>query len=405
MSYLDIQEFLASVGKAQELTEIQNEQQDAQEQQELTRRKAGEGILSIKGAESFREGVNFKALFKDKANELLDQAKEKINTKLQEVGETIKEKVQQGLGQVKEAVQEQIPELPGDIELSNISNLVPGIGNVEQPARIVEDFTHIREDDSMADIVGDANKFSEYVKGVEDPETSSLFRIYGKNPDSDADIEDVRTSLKGMLENPADETEAGIAESLRGNIPFPAEDVSIVPDISMPQLVSPEITGALRGDTTLARVLDLRQTAEEGITGRLAQLRQSVQQVSQRVGEAAEQATSAIGEQAAQVSQRVGEAAEQATSTIAEQAAQVGKIGEGLAEKAGAAIGEATEGAAVAGEAAVETGLESAGASLIEDPFTALGGVALLLAGLFVGEKKKAEAALPIVSVAKQFGV
>lgn len=379
MSYLDIQQFLSSASEAQQAYQFESEQQSEKEQQELTRRKAGEGILSIKGADSFREGMNFKGFFKDKFNKAFDDAKEKVKQKISEKVEDIKQQVRDGLNEV---VGEDVSaESPASIR--TIGDLAKQSDDV-----LLEYKNRIGNNSSLEDFKAKIARHAE-----SDPERELA-----------PDKQDIATNAKQHVDarsaEPEGESEGAISAEpeMAGDIEL--SDFSSAIPADVPSFVSPEITGALRGDTTLARVLGLRQEAEQGLAGRFAQLKQGLQQASEQAQQ--------VGQQ---VAQRAEQAVGQAKDVIAEGAQKVEQVGQQLAEqgeKAVGTLGEATEGAVATGEGAIagaEGGLETAGASLIEDPFTAIGGLALLIAGLFVGKGKREDMTLPQVSVSKQYGV
>jgi len=351
MSYQDIQEFLQGSQQAQQEQQFLSDQQNSDIQQQLTRNKAGEGILSIKGAESFREGLNIKGFLKDKFNKKFDEVKDKVK-------QSLNDKVDETTQQVRDQLNEVVPE---ETSIENPTQ-IKTIGDLSNESDEVISEYQLR--------IGNTSDFNDF--------KSTVMRKARENPERELapDKQDIATNAKQHVEarnaEPVEE-EPVISQQpeMTGDIEltsFASEPTTTLEEVSSStqQFLSPEITGALRGDTTLARALNL---------GR---------QTTQNVVSQAQTTT----QEASNVLPQIAESTETAAETTAGAVAEAG-----------------TTAAEVGAEAGAEAGIETAGASLLEDPFTAIAGLGLLIAGFVVGDKKPKEAALPAISSSKQFGV
>lgn len=249
------------------------QQMQEQGKEQLKQVEEGGGVLGLfeakkallkkfkdKVSEKVEEGVN---KVKQKIQDKVDEVGEKVQSKIDEIGQKAQDAFEQPQQALKEVAQKAFPEQEGDIEMSNLA------AGEQAEAPVVENLSHIQEGDSMADIVRDGDKFNEFVKEVKSPDTEELFKSAGKDITNDEHIEEVRGTLKNIVDNPQGGRQEAIAEELNNKVPFPksgeapAQVAQEAEQEATQQFISPEITGALRGDTTIARALS---GAKEAVT-------------------------------------------------------------------------------------------------------------------------------------------
>lgn len=196
-------------------------------------------------------GVGEDAAEKIASGNISEGVSEEVTSRLSSVVEDVNTRINPIVQQVREAV---IPEQVGDIELSNLSSLG------QQISPLVEGAQYIRQGDTMADVINDSNKFTEFVQRTDDQTKDYLFTSTNRDMTSPTDIEEVRTGLKGMLDNPLNEDQEYLAQGFRENVLYPRQEAI---QAEQQEFISPEITGGLRGDTTIARALQMRQQPTE----------------------------------------------------------------------------------------------------------------------------------------------
>lgn len=387
MSYQDIQQLLSGIQASNEFYDTQSQKllqeetlQSSEQEQKLTERKAGEGILSIKGAEALREGLDIKGYFKDKVNKLFNDAKDKLNEKITDKVDEIKQNLR-----------------------NDVSENIPESDAIEAPTNIrtISDLAN-QSDDVLLEFknqIGNTRPFEEFKGRINEVAQSDPERVLAQSK------QDAASSAKQAVESrnaePVSEEPTNIVsqepeilgdtelQTFSSIIPKAAETVETATTTvsnlaertmtSLNRFTSPELTGGLRGDSTLARALQIGKQAPEQITS----------QAEEAITSAQETATSALSN-----------ASEAATSVLS-------NATQAATEAATSAVSTATEAATTAVSTAGEA-LETAGASLLEDPVTAIGGALLLAIGFIVGKKPKDvtnPVQIPQLNVSKQFGI
>jgi len=261
------------------------QQREEQQKEQLQQVEGQGGILGL-----FEAKKALLKKFKDKVSEKIEEGAKKINDKVNDKIDEVSSRAQEALEQPREAVQQiaervqpEAPGIAGDIEMQ------------EMGAPVVQGLSHIREGDSLADIARNPDKFNEFVKDVESPDTEQLFSSMGKDMNNDEHIEEVRNSIRDIVDSPEGARQEALAEEMNNKVPFPRGATAEQPQ----EFVSPEITGGLRGDSTIARMGAGRTAGEATGEG-------SGEEAGEAVGEA-------VGEGAGEVA---GEAVGTAISAI-----------------------------------------------------------------------------------------
>jgi gas vesicle protein len=330
-----------------------------------------------KGIKTVEQQGGLLGLFEGKKR-LIDLVKKKLNTKIDDLTEKAKEKIAELKDKALDTAQK-VKDRAQEVK-ENVIEQVQEATQPEEIAPVVEGLQHIREGDTMAEVINDSNKFNEYVKGVDDPINDYLFTSMNRDITNDTHIEEMRNTLKGILDNPQDEDQEYLAQGFRDNILYPRQEAI---QAEQQEFISPEITGGLRGDSTIARAL----REPSGQIGQEVQL-QAPDVPTGQIGEEVQN----IGQQAGEIAETTGDIVRQGVSEAGEAVSQIGKsVGKEIGESVGEGLGEE-----LAGESSL---LAVPGVGEILAPLAFIGSA---VAAIF-GHKKQPRG--PVMSgVSSQFG-
>lgn len=360
-------------------------------------------INILSQAESAQQLADQLAQKKDQTKDLLKESedtagvfgiKSGIEKIVEQTKQTLRNKIKSATNDLKDKVKNKLDEAKSDIKERILGKDEPEEKPVEEP-RIAEGYSNINESDSIQDIINDPEKFTEYSNEAGDETLNGLYNQLGYNKDVPEDIENMRNILKDIIDNPQSDAEKQMSEQMKSIQPLKQEvkqeakpeeqqieesevdygfDTTGLPnelelaDLSnsshpyISLLGQPaELTGGLRGDSTLARVLqnpqenisELSTTAQEQVSN-LASVGQDAvnnisQQVTDNVSGLANQATEFVGQAGTKISNVASDLATNLTSKISSVGTEIGSKAESLASGVSDAISDA-----------VSTGLDTA---------------------------------------------
>lgn len=269
----------------QEGEDIQRQTTELQEKAGLKQAEQQGGVMGLFKVKELVAG-KVKEILKKKFEEGVEKAKGKV--------EELKDKALDKAKEVKKDVMDKAQEVKNDV-MGQVQEAT------EQTPQYIEDLEHIKDGDTMADVINDSDKFNEYIQNTGNtPEITDLFSRINGEVGNDEDTEQLRTTLKDILDNPEDENQQAVGQTFRETVLFPKREAQQVAE--QQEFISPEITGAMRGDTTLARTLGLGKQPQEIEMQDLSTIGQTeIQQANEAIGKIATKETEettgkAIGE-------------------------------------------------------------------------------------------------------------
>ena len=423
----DVYNYLNSVSQ---VSQFQDAFRQAQIQKETTQ-EIGKGVLELKGAEMLREATNFK--------NLLSQPKEYLNSKLKEGLETVKDKVSERVRGVFEGEQESmfpaenleelplvqrpgeslmdavnrirgeepaLPQLSGDIELDTFRAPLPESPDVIETAEEVGGpvapqpvaFTPLSPEDheaitaqvqaeteefrnNLVPQFAEQDEFDMQAQRLYDGSQGIIARMETLDPESSGYKVLGKTIIRNQQKvndlSAQKEAETGDGNLRVNRVPTDDEYAQIE---QFSQQRHAELLNQRQAELNPPQpepIAEPMTTAPEGITEGLTAGEQELGQVAGSIAETGE---------------RIGEVAGRVAGTAEELPSVFSQVGSKVAEAGAEAVSGATE------------AIEGVGASLLEDPLTAIAGLGFLIGGLFLGRKHK-DNQPPAITPSFQFGI
>jgi len=424
----DVYNYLNSVSQ---VSQFQDAFRQAQIQKETTQ-EIGKGVLELKGAEMLREATNFK--------NLLSQPKEYLNGKIKEGLETVKDKVSERVRGVFEGEQESmfpaenleelplvqrpdeslmdainrirgeepaLPQQTGDIELDTFRAPLPESADVIETAEEATAapvapqpvaFTPLSPEDheaitsqvraeteefrnNLVPQFAEQDEFDMAAQRLYDGSQGIIARMEGLDPESSGYKVLGKTIIRNQqkVEELSAQKEAETGDgNLRVNRVPTDDEYAQIEEFS--QQRHEELLAQKQAELNPVQpepIAEPMTSAPEGITEGLTAGEEELGQVAGSIAE--------TGERIGEVAGRVAGAAEELPSVLSQ-------VGSKVAEAGAEAVSGATE------------AIEGVGASLLEDPLTAIAGLGFLIGGLFLGRKHK-DNQPPAITPSFQFGI